>query len=254
VKAMILAAGEGTRLRPITLETPKVLLPVAGRPLIQHQLFWLKSHGINEVAINLYHLGNKIKDFLGDGSRWGMSISYSSEETLLGTAGGVKKMEHFFDGTFVVLYGDNLTNFDLSAMVNLHQKKSAVATLAIFKPANPWEVGVVEMDREGRILGFEEKPQSPVPRPQPPVLASGGVYVLEEQVLDHIPAQGFSDFAYDIFPKLIELDLRIYGYVLRPEDYLIDIGTWDKYREANENISKFKVPSSKLEFEANGKT
>jgi NDP-sugar pyrophosphorylase family protein len=261
VKAMILAAGEGTRLRPLTLDTPKALLPVGGLPLIQHQLAWLKSHGINEVAINLYHLGEKIKDFLGNGARWGMRISYSAEETLLGTAGGVKRMEHFFPDTFVVLYGDILTNFDLSAMVNFHQEKSAVATLLIFEAANPWEVGVVEMDREGRILGFVEKPQSSVPSPQPPVpgpqapvLASGGVYVLEKQVLEHIPAQGFSDFAYDVFPKLIELDLRIYGYVLRPEDYLLDIGTWDKYREANENIGKFKVPSSKLEFEANGKT
>lgn len=260
-KAMILAAGEGTRLRPLTLDTPKALLPVGGLPLIQHQLAWLKSHGIQEAAINLHHLGEKIKDFLGNGSRWGMRISYSPEETLLGTAGGVKRMEHFFPDTFVVLYGDILTNFDLSAMVNFHQQKSAVATLVIFEAANPWEVGVVEMDREGRILGFEEKPQSSVPSPQSlvsspqsPVLASGGVYVLEKQVLDHIRAQGFSDFAYDIFPKLIRLGLPLYGYVLSSKDhFIIDIGTWDKYREANENVGKFKVPSSKLEFEANGK-
>ena len=151
-------------------------------------------------------------------------------------------MEHFFDGTFVVLYGDVLTNFDLSAMVNLHRKKKAVATLAIFEAANPWEVGVVEMDQEGRILGFEEKPQSPVPSPKAPILASGGVYVLEKQVLEHIPAQGFSDFAYDIFPRLIRLGLGLYGYVLSSKDhFIIDIGTWDKYREANESIGKFKV-------------
>jgi len=265
MKAMILAAGEGTRLRPLTLETPKVLLPIGGRPLIQYQLSWLKSHGIHEVAINLYHLGNKIKDFLGNGSRWGIKICYSPEETLLGTAGGVKRMEHFFDDGFVVLYGDVLTNFDLSAMVNFHEEKNAVATLAIFEAVDHSEVGVVEMDREGRILSFVEKPKTLNLEPRTlnverrtsniksPVLASGGVYVLEKQVLDDIPVQGFSDFACDMFPQLIELDLPIYGYLLKPEEYLLDIGTWDKYREANENVGKFKVPSSKLEFEVNGK-
>jgi len=174
-------------------------------------------------------------------------------------------MEHFFDDAFVVVYGDVLTNFDLSAMVNFHEEKNAVATLAIFEAANPSEVGLVEMDREGRILSFVEKPKTLNLEPRTlnverrtsnikaPVLASGGVYVLEKQVLDHIPAQGFSDFAYDIFPKLIELDLRVCGYLLKPEDCLLDIGTWDKYREANENVGKFKVPSSKLEFEVNRK-
>jgi len=102
-------------------------------------------------------------------------------------------------------------------------------------------VGVVEMDKEGRILSLVEKPQSLVSGPQPPTLASGGVYVLEKQVLDYIPDQSFSDFAYDIFPKLIELGLPIYGYLLKPEDYLIDIGTIEKYHKANEDIERFKV-------------
>lgn len=251
---MILAAGEGTRLRPLTLETPKVLLLIGGRPLIEHQLFWLKSHGIQEVAINLHHLGHKIKDYLSDGSRFGMKIYYSPEEMLLGTAGGVKRMERFFDSTFAIIYGDVLTNFDLSAMIQFHRQKNALATLALFHlPAQETlstqrtqqspilEVGVVEMDKEGRILSLVEKPQSLVSGPQPPTLASGGVYVLEKQVLDYIPDQSFSDFAYDIFPKLIELGLPIYGYLLKPEDYLIDIGTIEKYHKANEDIERFKV-------------
>jgi NDP-sugar pyrophosphorylase family protein len=261
IKAMILAAGEGTRLRPLTLKTPKLLLPVAGRPLIEHQLAWLRGHGIQEVAINLYHLGDKIKDFLGDGSRYGMKVWYSPEEALLGTAGGVKRMEHFFHETFVVLYGDVLTDLDLSAMVNFHQEKRAMATLAIFRAARPWEVGVVDIDREGRILSFEEKPRSLVPdpqsptlSPQSPVLASGGVYVLQKKVLDHIPSQGFYDFAYDIFPRLIEFGLGVYGYVLSPEDYLLDIGTWDRYRRANSDVGEFKIPKSRSESELNGKT
>jgi mannose-1-phosphate guanylyltransferase/mannose-1-phosphate guanylyltransferase/phosphomannomutase len=241
-KAMILAAGEGTRLRPLTLETPKALLPIRGRALIEHQISWLNHHGIREIAINLYHLGNKIKDHLGDGSRFGMKICYSPEETLLGTAGGVKRIEHFFNDTFVVVYGDILTDLDLSDMVKFHREKKAVATLAIFEAPNPWEVGVVELNKERRILRLTEKPQSPVPSSQSPALANGGVYVLEKDVLNYIPAQGSSDFAYDIFPKLIGLGLPIYGYMLNPQDYcLIDIGTRDKYRKANEETAKFGV-------------
>ena len=240
-KAMILAAGEGTRLRPLTLEIPKVLLPIGVQPLIEHQLSWLKHHGMREVAINLYHLDNKIRDYLGDGSRFGVKIAYSQEESLLGTAGGVKRMEHFFDDTFAVVYGDVFTDFDLSDMVKFHQQKKAVATLAIFEVPNPLEVGVVEMGEDGRILSLVEKPQCLIPNPQNSTLANSGIYVLEKEVLNHIPVQGSFDFAYDIFPKLIQLGLSLYGYLLRPGDYLVDIGTLDKYHKANEDMKAGRV-------------
>jgi NDP-sugar pyrophosphorylase family protein len=240
-KAMILAAGEGTRLRPLTLHTPKVLLPIGGIPLIEYTLTWLKSHAISDVAINLYHLGDQIKDFVGDGSHLGVKVVYSEEETLLGTAGGVKKMEHFFDGTFVVSYGDNLTDFDLSTMIELHREKKAIATLAVFEVSNPSRVGVVQMNGDGRLSRLVEKSQSPFPNSGSPILANGGVYVLEREVMDYIPTEGFSDFAYAIFPKLIELDLLVYGYVLKPEDYLLDIGSIEKYHEANADMQAGKV-------------
>lgn len=238
VKAMILAAGEGTRLRPLTLEMPKVLLPVGGVPLICHTLSWLKSHGISEVAVNLYHLGEKIKDFLGDGSRFGIKVFYSPEETLLGTAGGVKRMEHFFGSTFVVVYGDVLTDFDLTVMIQFHREKNAVATLVVLEVSNPWEVGVVEIDDGGGIVHFAEKPPKGT---KPGNLGSGGIYILEKEVLDCVPLQGCSDFAYDIFPKLIKHGARIYGYLLNPEDYLHDIGTLDKYQKVNEGIKAGRV-------------
>jgi len=240
-KAMILAAGEGTRLRPLTLQTPKVLLPIAGVPLIQYTLAWLKSHSISDIAINLCHLGDKIKAFLGDGSRFGVTIHYSSEKEILGTAGGVKKLEGFFDSTFVVFYGDNLTDFDLSAMVNFHLEKKATASLAVFRAPDPQEVGVVEMETHGRISKLVEKPQSPVPNHQSTTLANGGVYILEKDVLNYIPRETSCDFAYDIFPKLIELGLPVYGYVLKPEDYFLDIGTVEKYHKSNEDVEAGKV-------------
>jgi len=237
-KAMILAAGEGTRLRPLTLETPKVLLPVAGVPLICYTLTWLRSHGIREVCINLHHLGNRIKESLGDGSRLGVEIRYSDEDALLGTAGGVKKVEHFFDTTFVVVYGDVLTDFNLSAMMEFHQEQKAIATLAVTKVSNPCETGIVQMKEEGRIISFIEKPSKGTEMGN---MTNGGVYVLERQVLDFIPNQGFCDFAYDIFPKLIRANFPVCGYVLRHEDYLIDIGTVDKYLKANEDVRLGKV-------------
>ena len=125
MKAMILAAGEGTRLKPLTLETPKVLLPIRGKPYISLALSWLKCHGFTEVAINLYHLGDRIRQFLGSGLAFGVNVVYSPEETPLGTAGGVKRMEQFFDGTFAVVYGDVFTNLNLGAMLNYHRAKAA---------------------------------------------------------------------------------------------------------------------------------
>jgi NDP-sugar pyrophosphorylase family protein len=235
---MILAAGEGTRLRPLTLETSKVLLPVAGVPLIYYTLTWLRSHGVGEVCINLHHLGNRIKELLGDGSQFGVKIHYSIEESLLGTAGGVKKVAHFFDTTFVVVYGDVLTDFNLSAMVKFHRMKKALATVAVSKVAKPSEVGVVKLKNDGRIVSFVEKPSVGAELGN---MASGGIYILEKEVLDSIPSQGFCDFAYDVFPKLIKATLPVYGYVLTHEDYLIDIGTIDKYLKANEDVKSGKV-------------
>jgi len=229
-KAMVLAAGEGTRLRPLTTDMPKVLLPVSGVPLLEHIVIWLKSHGIAEVAINLYHQGKKIRDFVQDGSRLGVKIIYSPEETMLGTAGGVKRVEHFFNGTFVVVYGDILTDFDLSSMISLHQQKKAIATIVLLKVPNPSEVGIAEIDGDGKLVSFVEKPP---PSSEPGNLASGGVYVLEKEILDYIPNQGFCDFAYDVFPKIIRFGLPVYGYCLTPEDHLLDIGTPEKYHQAN---------------------
>jgi len=237
-KAMILAAGEGTRLRPLALETPKVLLPVAGVPLICYTLTWLRSHGIRKVCINLHHLGSRIKESLGDGSQSGVEIRYSEEDVLLGTAGGVKMVEDFFDGTFVVVYGDVLTDFNLSAMVKFHQGKNALATVAVSTVTKPSEVGIVELKNDGRIVSFVEKPSGGAELGN---MASGGIYILERQALDFITNQGYCDFAYDIFPKLLRANLPVYGYVLRQEDYLIDIGTIDKYLKANEDVKSGKV-------------
>ena len=127
-------------------------------------------------------------------------------------------------------------------MTDFHRQRRALATLALLEVNSPWEVGIVEIDEQGRLLSFKEKPP---PGSESGNLSSSGVYVLEKDILDHIPTRGFCDFGYDIFPKLIELDLPVYGYVLKPEDYLIDIGTWDKYHKADEDAKAGKIKISR---------
>lgn len=236
-KAMILAAGEGTRLWPLTLETPKVLLPVGGAPLICHTLTWLRTHGISRAAINLHHLGDKIRDFLGDGSRFGMGIVYSQEEELLGTAGSVKRMADGLSETFVVVYGDVLTDLDLGAMGQFHTKMRARATIAVQQVEDAMGKGVVHMEGGDRICSFLEKPAL---GPKSGCLINTGVYLLEPEILDHIQS-GFSDFGVDVFPRLLEGGVPVYGWRLRPWEYLIDIGAPEAYQQANEDIARGEV-------------
>ena len=236
-KAMVLAAGEGTRLRPLTLETPKPLIPIAGIPLIEHILRWLASHGIHEAAINLCHRGDKIRAYLGEVTDIGMKIVYSQEDNLLGTAGGVKKMEPFFDGTFIVFYGDNLTDFDLTAMIEYHYEKVAAATIAVFETPRPWEAGILKLNEDKTVVKLVEKPQ---PDAGLGNLANGGVYILERDILQYIP-EGFADFAYDVFPRVLEAGLPVYGYQLSKDDYFIDIGTMVNYNKANTDATEGRI-------------
>ncbi len=239
-EAMILAAGEGTRLRPLTLENPKVLLPIDGtKPLIGYTISWLIKHGITDIMVNLHYLGDKIKNFLGDGSRFGVKISYSTEEIILGTAGGVKRVEHFFDGAFVVVYGDILTDFDLMKMIQFHHAKKALATLAILQVTGvARDVGIVALNDEGKVTSFVEKPS---PGAATINLVNGGIYVLGNDVLKYIAAGVFSDFAYDVLPTLLKYNLPVYGYILEPGDYLLDMGTAERYYQAVKDIKAGRV-------------
>jgi NDP-sugar pyrophosphorylase family protein len=244
MKAMILAAGEGTRLRPLTLDTPKPLLPVNGVPLVTYILKWLNKNGISDVVINLCHLGDKIKNYVGDGSKLGVKVIYSEEAKALGTAGGVKKAAKFFDDTFIVAYGDNLTDFNLSSMIKFHRQKKATVTMALFRPPGPSQVGMIEMGKDGRVIKLVEKPKNTFSMTTGSVsssLANAAVYVLEPGVLGYIEENKVSDFAYDVFPKLIADGAAVYGYPLKPGDYFIDIGSIKNYQRVNEDVKAGKV-------------
>ncbi len=241
MKAMILAAGEGMRLRPLTLNLPKVLAPLNGVPLLQVTLEWLRRHGVRQVAINLCHLGPKILDFCSDGSRFDLRITYSQEEAPLGTAGGVKRMAGFFDQTFIVVYGDVLTNLDLSRMMRWHKLKRGVATIAVHRVINPWQSGVVRLNQHEQIVEFVEKPRL---KTEPGCLTNGGVYILNKSILDYIPDDGYCDFGYDVFPLLISSGIPIHAYILGDEEYLIDIGDWEHYGQAIQDVKTGKVKVS----------
>lgn len=242
-RAMILAAGEGSRLRPLTSEIPKSLLPVGDTQIIVHQLRWLRIHGVSEVAINLHHFGEKIQNELGDGSQFGMRIYYSHEEELLGTAGGVKKMEYLFNDTFFIIYGDIYTILNLSEMAEVHIQKKALITVALFNTLKPWEVGIVEINDDYKLLSFTEKPPKGTEKGN---LSNGGIYIVEPGIFNYIPEATHYDFGHNVFPQLMAEDIPVYGYVLRPGDYLIDIGTIENYRQVNEDI---KTGKCKIDFE-----
>ena len=228
MKGMILAAGEGRRLRPLTEQLPKPMLPLAGKPLLEHIIVHLRNCGVTDLAVNLFHLPRAVIDYFGDGHRWGVNLRYSVEERLLGSAGGVKQLETFFDDTFLVYYGDVLTWADLRPMIAFHQQAGVPATMGLYRVPDPWNRGVVQLDEAGTIVRFEEKP----PRDQVfSNLVNAGIYVLEPAVLERIPADRVYDFGHDLFPGMLADDIALAGYVIN--DLLIDIGLPEKYEEAN---------------------
>ena len=227
MKAMILAAGEGTRLRPLTLSTPKPMIPIVGKPLLAWTLDWLASQGVTEAAVNLYHRPQSIPDFLGD-TYAHIKLRYYYEDTLRGTAGGVQGAADFLrDAPFFVIYGDNLLSADLRTLAAFHASHGGAATVSLFDHPNPTAAGIVGLDPDGRITRFVEKP------PADQVFsrqANAGVYVLDPAVLDAIPADTPSDFGRDIFPRLLSQGARLYGTPLG--GYLQDTGTPQSYRQA----------------------
>jgi NDP-sugar pyrophosphorylase family protein len=229
---MILAAGLGTRLRPLTLDTPKCLIPLAGRPLIDWTLVWLHHHGVTECMINLHYLPGKVRDFVGDGSRYNLRVRYSFEPELLGTAGAVKNVEAFFDRPFFVIYSDNFSQWNLSRLVETYEKCRPLATMAVHWREDVSQSGVVETDRDGRILSLIEKPESEAVNSH---YVNAGFYYLNPKALDYIPDGTFCDFAFDVFPEMLRAGERIYA--VKMEDPILGIDTIEAYGKANELAS-----------------
>lgn len=228
MKAMILAAGEGRRMRPLTDMVPKPMLPVGGRPLVERLISLLRDHGVHEIAINLHHQPQVLATHIGDGRRLGVRVVYSREELVLGTAGGVKRMEAFFDDEpFYVLYGDVFTDLHLSALRSFHVERKAALTMALYQPETLRECGVAKLGQDDRILHFVEKPE---PGSEPSRWANAGVYIIEPSVLRHIPPNRPFDFGADLFPRLLARGVPLFGYA--SDALVLDIGTPRGYLRA----------------------
>ena len=237
MKAMALAAGKGTRLFPLTGEIPKPLAPVVDTPIIGHIFDLLAAHGFEEVHVNVHYLADALLEAYGAESRVnGMTVNLSREDELLGTAGGVKRLANRFDDTFVVVSGDALTDVDLGRLVAYHKQKEALATIALRRVYDTSEFGVVEVDAEGNILGFQEKPD---PKEAISTLANTGIYVLEPRALEYVPEGTFFDFARDVFPQFLANGERFVGY--EGDFYWSDIGTLEAYRQAQYDVLSGRV-------------
>jgi len=210
-RAMVLAAGLGTRLRPITDTTPKPLVPVAGRPLLDHLLAFLRAGGIEEVVINLHHLGPNIQAHVGDGARFGLRVRYSTEDPILDTGGGIKRAEPLLAGEpFVVANGDSLLEIRLRDLVEWHEAHGGVATLAVRPDPNVAHYGTVELndtDRVCRIVGLP-----PTAKPGPRALMFPGLHVLEPEVFRWMDAGGVFSITRVTYPRMIEAGLPVFGW------------------------------------------
>jgi mannose-1-phosphate guanylyltransferase/mannose-1-phosphate guanylyltransferase/phosphomannomutase len=226
---MIMAAGLGTRLMPLTSRLPKPMVPIVGRPALGHILDLLRGHGITEVVVNLHHFPHVIREHFDDGSPYGMSVRYAYEEELLGTAGGVKNNEAFLaTDTFLVLSGDSLTDVDLAALIEAHGAHGEIATLATKRVDDTSQYGVVVTDDNDRVLGFQEKP---APEEALSDLCNCGIYVFEPEIFDRIPESAFYDFGRQVFPELLEEGVAFYSHVI--DAYWNDVGTIASYQEGN---------------------
>lgn len=201
MRAIVLAAGRGDRLRPLTDSIPKPMVPINGRPLLEHTVEWLHGHGFDELVITLHHHPEVIQSHFGDGSRFGVCIRYSYEPELLGTSGALLPCRSLLeDGTFLIMYGDNLTNCDLRRPLRLHREKGAILTMAAFYREDVTKSGMACMEPDGRVTCFREKPS---PDEVTSHWVSAGVLFAEPRIYDYIPTSGFSDFGRDIFPALL---------------------------------------------------
>jgi len=228
-RAVIMAGGAGSRLRPLTSNQPKPMVPLANRPLMEHIVLLLKRHGITDIVVTVQFLASMVRQYFGDGADLGVSLTYATEETPLGTAGSVKNAEEALRGEepIIVVSGDALTDIDLEAAVEFHVAKGALVTIVLHRQPNPLEYGIVVTDDEGRIERFLEKPGWGQVFTD---TVNTGIYVLSPSVFDEIPTGRPYDFSKELFPKLLRRGEPLYGFVA--DGYWTDVGTIEAYRQA----------------------
>ncbi|MDQ3914169.1 MAG: sugar phosphate nucleotidyltransferase [Actinomycetota bacterium] len=244
MQAVIMAGGEGSRLRPLTSNMPKPMLPIAKRPMMEHILVLLRRHGITDVVATVQFLSSVIRNYFGDGSDLGMSLSYATEEVPLGTAGSVLGARDFLAGPFLVVSGDALTDIDLEEVVDFHRSRGAAATLVLKRMKDPLEFGIVMTDPAGRVERFLEKPTWGQVFSD---TINTGIYVLEPDVLDLIPIDQPYDFSSELFPMMLDKGLPLFGFVT--DAFWTDVGNTDAYLQANHDALSGRVRVDPTGFE-----
>jgi mannose-1-phosphate guanylyltransferase len=239
MKAFLLAAGEGTRLRPLTLHTPKCLVSISGRPLIEYWFDLFEIFGIRQILINTSYLAERVQSYVKNNSR-GLNIHLTHEKTLLGSGGTIKKNWNFVKGDelFFIFYADNLTNANLRKMVEFHRERQKNVTLALFRVQHPRECGIVGIDEHSTVVSFTEKPENPVTD-----LAFAGIMLSNQNLKDYFPDKDVFDLGYDVLPRIVG---NASGYVLR--EYLLDIGTKEKLEQAERDIGN-NIFAAKVNWE-----
>ncbi|MEK7280558.1 MAG: nucleotidyltransferase family protein [Nitrospirota bacterium] len=231
MKAMILAAGLGTRLRPITNNTPKPIIPVGDRPLIEYLLLLLKKYGIKDIIINLHHLGEKIENALGDGSRWGIRISYSREEIILGTGGGIKKAQAFLsDSAFLVINGDILIDINIDNLLEFHQRHGGIATMVLRENDNPDLYGSVKIDKDQRVRQILNRPVCTVMDLNSYMFT--GIHLIEPKIFQYIP-EGQYYSVIDAYIEMLTKNEVVYGHIMK--GHWSDIGTIEGYEKVSDD-------------------
>lgn len=252
MKAMIMAAGVGSRLMPMTRDIPKPMIPMANRPLMADTVELLQEHGFNNIIANLHYRADYISSYFGDGQAWGVSLDYSREKELMGTAGGVKRCQWFLDDTFVIVSGDALTDINLTQLLRVHREKGALATIALKEVPDVENFGIVITGEDGLIRSFQEKPSAAEALSR---LANTGIYVFEPEIFDYIPCDQFYDFGQELFPQLVQCSAPFYGVTVA--DYWCDVGNIETYRQAHADILagkvRVKTEGRMLEGEAEGR-
>ena len=241
MKAVVMAGGEGSRLRPLTIGRPKPMVPMVSKPVMAHILDLLKRHGIDEVVVTLHFMPEVIQTYFGDGGGLGLKIHYAIEETPLGTAGSVKNAQQYLDEPFLIISGDAVTDINLEEVISFHREQEAEATLTLYRVPNPLEYGVIITDDQGRIVQFQEKPS------WGEVISdtvNTGIYVIEPQVLDLIPEGVPTDWSKDVFPQLLKSDRPLYGCVA--EGSWTDVGDLSEYVRASEDVLYRRVQTEEL--------
>lgn len=234
MKAMVLAAGEGRRLRPLTTAVPKPMIAIVGRPILEHTVESLVRQGVRELVINLHHCSDSVRAHFGDGSRWGARIRYSPEPTLRGTAGALTPWREFFDASFLVVYGDNLTSCNLASLEGVHRARRAFATMALFHRADPSQSGVAEVEPDGRIRRFLEKPGAGAVFSH---WVNAGVMILEPEAIDTIPRDRPADFGRDLLPRWVAEGRQVFGYLMPADEKLWWIDTPEDLRRVESEFA-----------------